>query len=97
MSSYKYIIVVDHGIEQPIIFSKLLEHKAVAQSSCMKVVSAGFVSISPLEPMELQPSGVYRQLVFTCYGKSVSLQKDLRVSDARVEDAAILQCFYEMS
>lgn len=55
----KYIIVIAHGMEMPIVFSELMKHTEMAGNQ--KVVGAGFCYVD-------HKTGLY-----TCYGESTSL------------------------
>ncbi len=80
---FKYIIIEKDGIEQPIIFSKLLEHNVFLAFGFANIVSAGFVQIMTHEVRH----GVEG---FRCYGKSTSL----RIQSRRAIDEDIIMRNY---
>jgi hypothetical protein len=76
MDSLKYIIVQVGGLEIPIIFSSLLEHKKMGMGK--NVVSAGFCDLID------STNGL---LEVTCWGSSTTLN----VSSRKENDAEIIE------
>ena len=70
----KYIIVEDHGLEVPIVFCPLLQHKDVAKPYS-KVISAGFCSVH---------KDINDVTNWKCWGESISLKLDSRPEDEEV-------------
>ncbi len=64
----KYVVVQDHGLEIPILFPEILQHKDVARCYEGMVLGAGFVSRD-------------EQGQWFCCGGSVSLKISSRVVD----------------
>jgi len=84
----KYIIVESNGLEMPIVFASLLNHREVA--GARKVVAAGFVSFS----IDNGEYGFYRapELNAECYGRSESLNISSRPGiDDKLIERFILQ------
>jgi len=78
----KYIIVESNGLEMPIVFASLLNHREVA--GARKVVAAGFVSFSI-------DNGA-PELNAECYGRSKSLNIGSRPDiDDKLIEQFILQ------
>lgn len=69
MSTLKYIVIDHQGIEFPIVFPMLLEHKVVAKGQD-KVVAAGFC--------------IYSGGKWFCSGKSLGLDKGSRPQDPKL-------------
>jgi hypothetical protein len=61
----KYIIVDNEGIELPIIFNEIMNHKDIAGDK--EVISAGFCRFIK-----------YGDVDVSCWGKSISLKKESR-------------------
>jgi len=78
MAKFKYIILDDGTMEIPIVFSKFLQHKTIAEqmgfeaykNGKFKVVSAGFVKID----YNVGRDSNEDELSFNCFGESVSLK-----------------------
>ena len=75
----KYIIIDEMGLELPIVFSHVIDHKTVANGFC-KVVSAGFCSTDMYE-------GYYDSV----WGESVGL----KIKSRGEQDKEILNLFLE--
>lgn len=79
-SKTKYIIVDNHGVELPVIFSELMVHQEVAHAlgySDAQVLGAGFCEVGGNDDGTAD---------YNCFGESVSL----RVMSRRRQDAEIL-------
>jgi hypothetical protein len=70
MLKVKYIIVVENGIEMPLVFSELMTHANVAHPYHDRVVSAGFCYSQDDQ--------------WTCYGDSFSLKIKSRPEDSTI-------------
>ena len=79
MIKSKYIIVEDRGLEIPIVFSPLIQHKDIANPLNLKVISAGFCH-THCEPGDDSP------IIWKTYGESISLQSKSRPHDGQVID-----------
>ncbi len=84
----KYIIVEEHGIEVPIIFSELQKHWHIAAG--MKAISAGFCSFKTETILGDDPNGSEDQdvIAVNCWGESMSLGVKSRL---KVDEAVILK------
>jgi len=72
----KYIIIVESGVEVPIVFSDQLSHSDIAKNKT--VVAAGFCHIGSYVNSGLAKTSVWAG------GKSVTLKIESRVGDADI-------------